>query len=56
MIMKAKGKQNQVSQIKAASRMIFSMKPTKVKPSKKLYSRKKKEDHSRIEFFISLLS
>lgn len=54
--MKTKGKPKQVSQIKAASRMIFSMKPTKVKPSKKLYSRKKKEDHSGIEFLLSFFS
>ncbi|WP_165779493.1 hypothetical protein [Leptospira harrisiae] len=54
--MKTKGKPKQVSQIKAASRMIFSMKPTKVKPSKKLYSRKKKEDHSVIEFLLSFFS
>ncbi|MCW7459269.1 hypothetical protein ND856_13475 [Leptospira bandrabouensis] len=52
--MKTKGKPKQISQIKAASRMIFSMKPTKVKPSKKLYSRKKKEDHSGIGFLLSL--
>ncbi|XDD52924.1 hypothetical protein AB3N62_10560 [Leptospira sp. WS4.C2] len=54
--MKTKGKEKQVSQIKLASRMIFSMKPTKVKPSKKLYSRKKKQDHSGIEFLLSLFS
>lgn len=33
---------NQVKQVKQVSRLVFTLKPTKVKPSGKLYSRKSK--------------
>lgn len=49
--MKKKGKP--IAQIKLASRTIFSLKPTKIKPSKKIYSRKGKNDLSGIlSFFV----
>ncbi|MDF3819210.1 hypothetical protein P3G55_04835 [Leptospira sp. 96542] len=41
--MKQKKIKNSVSGIKKASRIIFALKPTKIKPSGKLYSRKKKD-------------
>ncbi|ABZ98224.1 Hypothetical protein LEPBI_I2122 [Leptospira biflexa serovar Patoc strain 'Patoc 1 (Paris)'] len=50
--MKEKGKP--IKQIKLASRMIFTLKPTKIKPSKKIYSRKGKNDLSGIlSYFLS---
>ncbi|WP_167884222.1 hypothetical protein [Leptospira idonii] len=44
--------QNQVKQIKKVSRLCFVSKPTKVKPSGKLYSRKKGKDLSGIILFF----
>lgn len=48
--MKKKGKP--IAQIKLASRTIFSLKPTKIKPSKKIYSRKGKNDLSGILSYL----
>ncbi|TGL17058.1 hypothetical protein EHQ46_17680 [Leptospira yanagawae] len=48
--MKEVKKQKPITQMKLASRTIFSLKPTKIKPSKKIYSRKGKNDHSGIFF------
>ncbi|MCW7471502.1 hypothetical protein [Leptospira kanakyensis] len=52
--MKEVKKTKPIVQIKMASRTIFSLKPTKVKPSKKIYSRKGKNGHSGISVFIPI--
>ncbi|TGM03872.1 hypothetical protein EHQ79_06140 [Leptospira jelokensis] len=54
--MKEAKKPKPISQIKLASRTIFSLKPTKVKPSKKIYSRKGKNDLSGIFFILNVSS
>ncbi len=40
---------NQVVFVKVASRILFSGKPTKIKPSKKIYSRKNQKEDSGVE-------
>jgi hypothetical protein len=48
---KEKPNPNSVQMVKVASRILFSGRPTKVKPSKKIYSRKKK-DLSGVDFSL----
>ncbi|XDD41607.1 hypothetical protein AB3N58_09815 [Leptospira sp. WS60.C2] len=52
--MRKKRKPTAITEIKLASRTIFSLKPTKIKPSKKIYSRKGNKDLSGMFFNVIL--
>ena len=53
---KVKKFDRQLLQVKQASRLVFTGKPTKIKPSGKLYSRKKKELPGIFFFILPCLS